>query len=179
MLRFFVVLALVLGLCFPAGATTGGPNSFTVLGFDRKAKILYLREEVGGESGEYRLWALDYGKRSAPKITPLEENEAGPAGLEAASAIPYPFTGLSLSGEIRKEGLEAREEFLLHRYDLRVKLSWKGASTTARLVAYQRPDVRLVDAFLVDGCALAIVGVLGKPEETGYELQTPLLLCPK
>lgn len=178
------IIVILLILSRPALATVGGPNSFTVLGFDQKTRLLYLKEEVGGESGEYQIWVLDYTKRSDPKITRFSYGDQDngmdliPKGLEAAPVLP--FLEAKISGEIIKQGLEAIEERLIARYDLKVSISWKGAKASTPLVAYYTPAARLVESYLIDDrCALAIVASLGRPYETGYEEQKPVLVCKK
>ncbi len=177
-MRLLVALMLVT-LCVPAlaQATTGGPNSFQVLGVDSKAGKLFLKESVGGESGEFRLWTLDLkAPAAAPVIAPFKAATA-PAGLEQATQIA--LNELGLSGQIVGQSLFAHETTLLQKFDLKVELTWNGAKATVDLVGYRHPTVNVVGAMLLPGnrCALGLVSSMGKPEEGGYELQKPVLVC--
>jgi len=170
-----VILGLSLSLPIAARATTGGPNSFQVLGVDSKASKLLLKESVGGESGDYRLWTFDLKvPAAAPTITPFT---TAPAGLEQASRLAT--NDVKLAGQIAAQSLAAFEDALLHKFDLKVELNWNGARATVDVVAYRTATVRMVDALLLPGnrCAVAVITSMGKPEEGGYELHKPVLLC--
>jgi hypothetical protein len=182
--RWWIVPALLFMTASPAAATTGGPNAFEVLGFEKATKRLYLKEDVGGESGAYRIWVFDYGKRTAPKITAYEYGDADtgmdsiPKSLEAAPRLPA--SDLTFGGEIVKQGLTAIDEFLIPSYELKISAAWRGSTGSARIVAYRTPEARVVESYAVDErCALVIVSALGRPYETGYQEQTPILICRK
>lgn len=172
-----LALALLL-VSTPAFATVGGPNSFEPLGVDEAGRI-HLRESVGGESGEFRLWILDPARPAQPTITPLKPGAPKPPGLKPLA--PVPFAELSLTGgEIVRQSLHPRGgDALLHRFDLRVTVRWKSASATVELVAYRNAQVMLAEGYAAPGgsCAVALVTTLGKPEETGYDLQQPVMVC--
>ncbi|HEY3451617.1 MAG TPA: hypothetical protein VGK67_34985 [Myxococcales bacterium] len=162
----------------PASATVGGPNSFEVWGVDPKASKLLLRESVGGESGEFRLWSFDLkAPKAAPVLTPLEANGKAPAGLEKPTSLAT--NEVKLAGSIAAQSLAPVQDSLIQRFDLKVELSWSTARATAGLVAYRTATVQMVGTFLLPGgrCALALISSMGKPEEGGYALQVPVLLC--
>jgi hypothetical protein len=112
-------------------------------------------------------------------IKPIEHDVKPPAGLKPLTQLP--LNEVTLSGEIVRQSLFPREDVLLHQFDLRVTVAWRSARSTVDLVAFKTAQVRLVDTFAVpkSNCVLAILSALGKPEETGYELQKPVLLCAK
>lgn len=172
-----LALALALCLCLPAvaQATTGGPNGFQVLGVDAAGSKLLLKESVGGESGDFRLWTFDLkAPAAAPTVGPFT---TVPAGLQPATRLAT--NEVRLVGQIANQSLAAYEDMLLHRFDLKVEVTWNSARVAVDLVAYRNPTVRVIDALLLPGnrCAVAVVSSLGKPEEGGYELQKPVLLC--
>ncbi|MGC4122926.1 MAG: hypothetical protein QM765_51830 [Myxococcales bacterium] len=161
-----------------SGATVGGPNSFEILGVDAKASKLLLKESVGGESGEYRLWTFDLkAPGAAPVISALDATWKAPAALEKLTRLA--LNDVKLAGTIVSQSLSPMPDSLLHRFDLKVELSWSTARATVQLVAYRTATVQLVDTFALPGgrCALALVSTMGKPEEGGYALQVPALMC--
>lgn len=177
-MRLLVALMLVT-LCVPslARATTGGPNSFQVLGVDSKAGKLFLKESVGGESGDFRLWTLDLKAPAAAPVIAAFKPASVPAGLEQPTQLA--LNELALSGQIVAQSLVAQETTLLHKFDLKVELAWNGAKVSVDLVGYRHPTVNVVGAMALPGnrCALGLVSSMGKPEEGGYELQKPVLVC--
>ena len=145
---------------------------------DPKASKLLLQEYVGGECGDYRLWAFDLkAPKAAPVITSLEGEGKVPAGLETPARLA--LNEVQLAGSITGQSLTSVQESLIHRFDLKVELTWSTARVAVAFVAYRTPTVTLVDAYLLPGgrCALALVSATGKPAEGGYALNVPVLLC--
>lgn len=161
-----------------ASATVGGPNGFEVWGVDAKAQKLLLKESIGGESGEFRLWTFDLkAPGAAPVIAPLADGAKPPAGLEKTSRLA--LNEATLAGTIASQSLAPTVDSLIHRFDLKVEVTWATARASVALVAYRTATVQLVDVHGLPGgrCALVLVSTMGKPEEGGYALQVPVLVC--
>lgn len=171
------IAAALLLFSTSAFATTGGPNGFEPLGVDAAGKI-HLRESVGGETNEFKLWVFDPAAPTKPTVTPLAPNAPAPAGLTPLAQLP--FNELTLAGgEIVRQSLHPREDVLLHKFDLRATLVWRTVRTTVDLIAFKTAEVRLVGGYAAPkgSCAVALVSTLGQPYEGGYELQKPVMLC--
>ena len=179
MRAFLLSLAVLLAVPALADADRKEPNSFLMLGFDVKAKKLYLKEEIS-KKGPNDLWTIDFASPGEPhiQIAPIDEKVPLPTGLTVVKSVQ--LEDVELSGAVRKESLERHGNQLRRRFDLRISVGLSTAKSTSDFIAYQTPEVQLVEAYrLPEGesvCSVAVVSYTATL--TGVVVQRPLVMCP-
>lgn len=172
-------VVLVSTVAAASGTDRTEPNSFLMLGFDKTAKKLYLKEELG-KKGPYDLWTIDFTSAQEPhiEIAPIKGDEKPPGELALVKSVQ--LDDVDFSGSIRKESLERNGNHLMKRYDLRVVVALNGARSTSDFIAYRNPELQLIETFMLPegegSCSVALVAYTSNL--AGVVLQRPLVMCP-
>jgi hypothetical protein len=173
-----------------AGASIDGPELVDVLGWSASEHAAYVRVTHVNESGEHawivRLHVQEHGPAATDTLAWSRGSDGEPEYARRVAALrrglttleEVPATTIAENRDVSRLDSLRSHSFTAARY--RVRVSWFGGvcEGTIEAVTYEDPSLRLLRVYRVPGTErwLGIVSFLGLPFESGYELQSALVL---